>query len=57
MIMVSDKNENFRIYLITGYIQTRNKRVETCEGVRKILNFHERGSWDEKFGNHWSGPT
>jgi hypothetical protein len=44
MIMVSDKNENFRIYLITVFIATRNKKVEKCEGVRKILNFHERGS-------------
>jgi hypothetical protein len=47
MIMVSDKNENFRIYLITVFIATPNKKVEKCEGVRKILNFHERGSWDE----------
>jgi hypothetical protein len=48
MIVVSDKNKNFRIHLKTVFIQTRNKKVEKCEGVRKILNFHERGSWDEK---------
>jgi hypothetical protein len=48
MIMVSDKNENFRISPITVFIQTRNKKVEKCEGVRKILNFHEKGSWDEE---------
>jgi hypothetical protein len=48
MIMVYDKNDNFRIYLTAVFIETRNKKVETCEGVRKILNFHERGSWDEK---------
>jgi hypothetical protein len=47
MIMVSDKNENFRVYLVTIFVATRNKKVEKCEGVRKILNFHERGSWDE----------
>jgi hypothetical protein len=33
MIMVSDKNENFRIYLITAFKQTRNKKVEKWEGV------------------------
>jgi hypothetical protein len=49
MIIVPDKNKDFRIYLKTVFIQTRNKKkVEKCEGVRKILNFHERGSWDEK---------
>jgi hypothetical protein len=48
MITISDKNEDFRIYLINVYIQTRNKKVKKCEGVHKILNFHERGSWDEK---------
>jgi hypothetical protein len=54
--MVSDKNKNFRVYLINVFIQKRNKKVETCEGVRKILNFHERDSWDEKFGNHCYRP-
>jgi hypothetical protein len=48
MIMVSDRNETFHIYLATVFIQTRNKRVKKWEGVRKILKFHERGSWDEK---------
>jgi hypothetical protein len=48
MIMVSDKNEDFRIYLITVFIAKWNKKVEKYEGVRKILNFHERGSWGEK---------
>jgi hypothetical protein len=28
MIMVSDKNENFRIYITTVFIQTWNKKVE-----------------------------
>jgi hypothetical protein len=44
MIMVSDKNENFHIYIITVFIAAWNKKVEKYEGVRKILNFHERGS-------------
>jgi hypothetical protein len=48
MIMVTDKNENFRIYLIRVFIQTQNKKVEKMGGVRKFLKFHERGSWDEK---------
>jgi hypothetical protein len=32
MIMVSDKNENFRIYLTTVFIQTRNKKAEKVGG-------------------------
>jgi hypothetical protein len=43
MMMVSYKNDNFRIYLITVFISTRNRKVEKCGGVRKMLNFHERG--------------
>jgi hypothetical protein len=43
MIMVSDKNENFRIYLITAL-----KKSTKWEGVCKILKFHERGSWGGK---------
>jgi hypothetical protein len=38
--MVSDKKENFRITVL--------KKSKKWEGVRKILKFHERGSWGEK---------
>jgi hypothetical protein len=48
MIMVSYKNENFRIYLITVLFKREIKESKKWEGVRKILKFHERGSWDEK---------
>jgi hypothetical protein len=52
--MVSDKNENFYIYLITVFIQLRNKKVKKMGVFPKFFKFHERGSWDEKVLNNCS---
>jgi hypothetical protein len=43
MIMVSDKNENFRIYLTTAFIQMRNKKVEKMGGGSRYFEISWKG--------------
>jgi hypothetical protein len=43
MITVSDKNENFRIYLTTVFIETRNKKVEKIGGGSQDFEISRKG--------------
>jgi hypothetical protein len=54
MIMVCDKNENFRIYLITVFIATRNKKKsKNVRGFARLWIFMKGIRRMKKFGNYW----